>query len=326
MPGLKELGLWPDAPALETLLARADVIETEGGCMESTLFGLFGAPGGEAQDPPGAPVCRLADGGAADDAFWMHADPVFLKPGSDRLLLFDAGMLEIRPRDAEELAALFNRHFERDGWRLEALRPDRWYLRLPGAPDLITHPLGDVIGRSIGPFLPAGGEASQWRSRLNEIQMLFHSAGANARRESEGLAPVNGVWLSGGGYLPQSPSAPFDEVIADIPLARGFARLSGTPCRPLPADGPPRSEEKGERLVVYHRLLRPVLDADPRGWVEAVGRFGDWAGALRRMLQKKRLDVLEIHPCNGSLYRLDRGALRRFWKMRRAMPAGGGGP
>ena len=283
MPGLKELGLQPNVPVLETLLARADVVKTGSTNLETTLFDLFRIPREKEKDLPSAIVCRLADSGEVDDAFWMHADPVFLKPNSDRLLLFDAEMLDICPEDAQGLVNLFNQHFAQDGWQLEAPHPDRWYLRLPAAPELITQPLTDAIGRNIDQFLPTGEAAQQWCSVLNEVQMLFHSSTVNMRREAEGKLPVNSIWFSGGGRLPEIPNASFDEVIADISLARGFARLSKIACMPLKLDALARGEEKGERLVVYHQLLRPVLDANPQGWVAEVEQFESWVGMLQKM-------------------------------------------
>ncbi len=314
MPGLKELGLKPAAPVLERLLARADVAGAAGDSFESTLFDLFGLPREPDSDLPSAALSRLADGGERDDAFWLHADPVFLKPTADRLLLFDAQMLDIRPEDADELAALFNRHFSQDGWHLEALHPDRWYLRLPTAPALKTTPLADVIGRNIDPYLPSGAEAGHWRSVLNEIQMLFHSAAANRQREADHLLPVNGIWLSGGGALPDGGKAGFSLVMADDALSQGLSRHSETACQALSLDRLAQGcGGGGSCLVVYSPLQRTVLSADPQSWVSRLNELEQWAVALQRMLQKKELERLSLYPCNGQSFQIERRGLRRFW-------------
>ncbi|VAX10110.1 hypothetical protein MNBD_GAMMA26-1291 [hydrothermal vent metagenome] len=316
MPGLKELGLQPHAPVLETFLARANVTDTGDADLESTLFTLFDVPAEQGMDLPSASICRLADGGEMDDAFWLHADPVYLKPAGDKVLLFDAGMLDIRQSDAAELALIFNRHFAQDGWLLEALSHNRWYLRLPAAPAITTRSLIDAIGRNIEQFMPAGAEASKWRSALNEVQMLFHSADVNRQRELEHLLPVNSVWFSGGGRLPEVPGNTFDRVLSDTPLALGLARLAEITSAPLSLDTL-LEVRSGEQVVVYHQILRSVLDADPQGWVDAVERFAAWGETMQKMLQKKQIDVLRLYPCDGRVYQVDRNRLRRFWVSRR---------
>ncbi len=320
MPGLTELGLTPAAPALETLLARANVIETVGDSFESTLFGLFGISSGLDTDLPSAAVSRLAEGGKRDKAFWFHADPVFLKATSDRLLLFDAEMLDIRPEDADALTKLFNQHFAEDGWYLEAPHANRWYLRLPIMPALNTSPLVDVIGRNIDQYLPTGEEAKKWRSILNEVQMLFHSATANTQREAARLLPIKGIWLSGGGCLPEEVKANFTWVMANDLLSQGLSELSGIECNALSLDALTQKHESGNSyLISYHSLLRAVLAADPESWVNSLNEFECWAVALQRMLQKKQIKRLSLYSCDGRVFQIERQGLCRFWKPRRAI-------
>ncbi len=319
MPGLSELGLKPAAPVLETLLARADIVDTAGSSFESTLFGLFGISNNKHADLPSAAVSRLAEGGKRDDAFWFHTDPVFLKATADRLLLFDAEMLDIRPEDTEGLIKLFNQHFSEDGWYMEAYHPNRWYLRLPKTPTLNTSPLADVIGRNIDQYLPTGNEAKRWCSILNEVQMLFHSATANMQREADHLLPINGVWLSGGGCLPKVKPV-FAKVMADDLLCRGLANLGGIECHALSLDVLTRKDEGGDAYLIAHNpLLRPVLAADPEGWVNGLDKFECWAVALQRMLQKREINRLSLYPCDGRVFQIERQGLRHFWKSRRAI-------
>jgi len=319
MPGFKELGLKPTALALETLLARAEVSEANGCSFESTLFDLFGVQTEADADLSSAAISRLAEGGERDDAFWLHADPVFLKATADRLLLFDAEMLDIRPDDADALVALFNQHFSQDGWHLEAPHSNRWYLRLPTPSVLKTSPLADVVGRNIDQYLPSGEEAKQWRSVLNEVQMLFHSAAANMQREVDHLLPINGIWLSGGGCLPKAVKKDFAAVMADDVLSQGFSQLAGIDCHPLALDGLKQRHAEGSFLVTYSSLLRPVLAADPQGWVDVLSEFECWANVLQRMLQKKEIKRLSLYPCDGRVFQIERRGLRRFWKSRQSI-------
>lgn len=317
MPGVEEGGCLPDLSMLESLLSRAEQAEVKGGGLSATLFQLFNVVVEEDSDLPSAAVCHLGDTGLRDEACWLHADPVFLKPDGDRLLLFDASHLDLRQEDAERLVARFNEHFAVDGWHLEAPSATRWYLRLPQAPELHTHPLSAVVGRNIDAFLPTGPEGARWHALMNEVQMLFHGADANMQREADRLLPINSLWFSGVGYLPQDVISPFVAVMADEVLAQGLAKLAAIPCRSLPEQSGDLLLEGGEQLVLYHHLQRPVLDADPYAWSEAVGRFQSWLEPLLKMLQQKQLGLLKLYPCNGLVYAVDRRSQRRFWRRRR---------
>jgi hypothetical protein len=292
-------------------------MEVEGEDLATTLFPLFHLNAEEGADLPTAAVCRLGITGLRDDGCWLHADPVFLKADGDRLLLFDAAHLNIRQGDAESLVARLKEHFAADGWHLEALTPDHWYLRLAHTPDLRTQPLAAVIGRNIDPFLPAGMEGARWQALMNEVQMLFHGAEANLQREVDGLLPINSLWFSGAGCLPQDVTPPYGAVTADEPLAQGLAHLAGIPCRPLPERSEALLLEGEGQLVLYHHLQRPVLDADPHAWSEAVARFQSWLDPLLRMLGEKRLGSIRLYPCDGRVYGIDRRTQWRLWRRRR---------
>ena len=309
--GVEEAGCLPQLPMLESLLSRGERAGVKGEDVAATLFQLFDVVVGNDSDLPTAAVCRLGETGLKDEACWLHADPVFLRADGDRLLLFDAAHLDLRQEDAERLVARFNEHFATDGWHLEAPSATRWYLRLPQSPNLQTQPLAAVVGRNIDAFLPAGPEGARWHALMNEVQMLFHGADANVQREAEGLLPINSLWFSGAGRLPQDLSSPFEAIYADEVLARGLARLADIPCRPLPGQPEDLALEGGEQLVLYHHLQRPVLDADPYVWCKAIGEFQSWLGPLLHMLQQKRLGSIRLYPCNGWVYTVDRRSQRR---------------
>ena len=301
----------------ETLLGRADAEAFSGTHPDEVLFRLFGAQRNAAQDVPTGAVSRLADIGGDGDGWWMRADPVFLKPDGDRLLLFDGRQLDIQRTEAEQLAALFNGHYRDRGWRIEIGHPRRWYLRLKSAPQVQTCPLSEVVGRNIDSFLPWGQEGADWRFVLNEVQMLFHGSPANDRRQTRGLPPINSLWFWGGGRLPRGLPDRFSQVYAGSSFSRGLAILSGVQLYPLPAQadellGGPVS---GQQLLVNTSLQRHVLDADYRGWSGSLASLHrDWIIPLHQALKKGKVEALRFFPCNGYGYRLDRRCLRRFWR------------
>ncbi len=311
------------APCLvETLLGRADAEAFAGTHPDEVLFNLFGGLRRSGQDVPSGAVSRLADIGGDAHGWWMRADPVFLKPDGDRLLLFDSRELDVRPEEAEQLASLFNGHYRERGWRLEVGHPRRWYLGLGSDPEVQTCPLSEVVGRNIDSFLPRGKQSVDWRFVMNEVQMLFHGAQVNDRRQARHLPPINSLWFWGGGGLPHGLPGRFSRVYADDVFPRGLAMLAGLQPRPLPA----QAEEllsgplTGEQLLVETGLQGPVLDADYEGWREALASLHrDWISPLHQALKKGKVEALRLLPCNGYGYRLDAGCLRRFWRRRVAL-------
>ncbi len=311
------------APCLaETLLGRADADAFSGTHPDEVLFNLFGGQRNPAQDVPTGAVSRLADIGGDGDGWWMRADPVFLRPDGDRLLLFDSQELDIQRAEAEQLAALFNGHYRERGWRIEIGHSRRWYLRLPSAPQVQTCPLSEVVGRNIDSFLPRGQEGADWRFVTNEVQMLFHGSPVNDRRQARGLPPINSLWFWGGGRLPPSLPGRFSQVHAGSSFSRGLAILSGVQASPLPAQAEELLDApvSGEQLLVNESLQRHVLDADYAGWRDTLASLHrDWIIPLHQALRKGQLGALRLFPCNGYGYRLDRRCLRRFWRRRAAL-------
>jgi hypothetical protein len=312
----------PPTPVLARLLGRADPLPGGESDPVAALLGRFGvasdADADADADLPSAPFCRLVEGGEPGAAgFLMHADPVHLRADRDRLLLFDARHLGVTVEEAAALVDLFNAHFVQDGLRLEAPVPQRWYLHLPRPPRIHTHPLHAATGRGIAGFLPAGEEAAGWAGRLNEVQMLFHHAQVNVRREAEGRPTVNGIWPWGGGHFPPPlDGSGYARVLGEHPLALGLAVAAGIPAEPLPKDGGSllAGGGDGDVLVLWDRLWPAALDADPVGWCKEVQRLDAWLAPLADGLGRRGQIRVELDPCNGERYRLDRKALRRFWR------------
>src|SRR5262249_11360457 len=214
----------------ETLIAKGRRRRKPAAASEAGLFERFAARAQRGW--PVAPYTLLADGGVPEGHFWMRADPVHLSVGLDGLGL-DGAALEITQAEADALAATLNRHFG-DGPAFHALRPERWYVRLPAAPDIDTTPLSAARGTSIGDKLPSGADATRFRALMNEVQMALHEHPVNAERDARGVPSVNSVWFWGGGMLHAPQARPYSAVIAHDPLARGLARAARIPERALP--------------------------------------------------------------------------------------------
>ncbi len=308
----------PRLPALERLLARADRLHGPASHPLTALSERFGVRSERERDLPSAPFCRLFDDPGGDaSGYWLHADPVHLRPDRDQLLLFDARHLDLHPEEAEALAAEFNAHFGADGLRLRTPVPDRWYLGLDSDPDIRTTPVDLASGRGIRPLMPKGKEAANWAALLNETQMLFHHSPVNQERERSGRLGVSGIWPWGGGRLPMAPlRSAYGLVLAEHPFALGLARAAGANDGPVPEDeGTLALDESGQGLLVFwDRLWPAVRDADPDAWVLGIRRLEHLASGLLDAVGQGRVEPLDLDPCDGSLFRVTRRALRRFWR------------
>lgn len=298
-PRAAQLAGIPRLKTLEALLAKADR-EPAGTGVEPVLFDLFGLDCPNEVDLPTAALSYLADTGSVPRNAMVQAIPVLLRPDQDRLLLFDFPPNEISTDQADELVALFNRHFAQDGLRMQAPTPGCWYLHLKKSPELTTSPLSDAIGRNIDPFLPQGADARQWRGYLNEVQMLFHECPANLARQENGRMPVSGIWLSGLGELPSEPPIrKFAEIEGDLPLLRGlqeWADRSG-------------AGDADDKLIVLDAVRQAVIHGDEPGWLEALRQLD---AVLAEQVGGGR--EVRLYDCAGQVYQFRPGHRRRWWR------------
>src|SRR5262245_14870608 len=143
--------------AAETLIARGRRSRKSPIASEAWLLERFGVHA--RRGPPVAPYTLLADGGSPGEEFWMRADPVHLRVGLDSVGF--AGAALDRSRDeADALAATLNRHFG-EALVFHAVRPERWYISLPGAPEIDTTAPSAARGTAIADKLPSGAGAAR---------------------------------------------------------------------------------------------------------------------------------------------------------------------
>lgn len=180
-------------------------------------------------DYPIAPIAANADGLSVGDYYWLRADPVHLLLQRDSFSLSEPVPLHVLRDHSEAMIASLNQHFAQDGMVFMEGNSGAWYLRLNRTPEIKTTLPGVALDRNIYSFMPQGTEASVWLSYLNEVQMLLHDHPVNMQRESHHEAPINSVWLSGGGVMPQSvpPHCDVDLLVADSPLYHGLAKWAG---------------------------------------------------------------------------------------------------
>lgn len=332
VPGL--LGPWqiesgfsypqfPQASALAYLLSRATVTSLTVNDTDALLYKLFGLSVSSDKDLPIAALTHLADEGVSDDGWWLRADPVHLQADMHQVLLFDARTLDVSATEADSLVTEFNQAFSTEGLHLSVLHPSRWYLHLKAEPGIRTTPLPQVVGRDITPYLPQGVNARNWRRRLTEVQMLFHSSTVNQERQMKGQTPINGLWFWGSGVLPE-PAQPMSEVIyTSDPMAHGLAILSRTKVKSVPDTAftwRNQSLQECQELIILEATRYDFIDNTIDTWRNHVDSLEkDWFAPCLTMLRKKELAKLILYPCNGHKYTVSHNDLWRFWRRVRSL-------
>jgi hypothetical protein len=296
--------------AAETLISKGRRRRMEAISAEAWLFGRFRIS--KQRDWPVAPYTLLADGRSPGRDFWMRAEPVHLRAGTESLFLFGSPAPDISPAEAQALAETLNRHFG-ESLQVHALAPARWYARIEPPPEAHTTPPGTAHGRDMRAHLPSGRDATRLRALMNESQMLLHGHAVNAAREARGEPALNSLWFWGGGTIETSAARPFSAVIAGDPLARGLALAAGVPPRPLPRDAEVMLAALKEGVALA------VLDA-PRSPEAFAALERDWLAPLLAALLAGKIGMLSLHLL-GARARLEvetvRSDLRYFWRRKK---------
>lgn len=298
-------------PALETLLGRGSLQPCPAEGTEAALCQSLGIA--RQQDWPLAPISLEADGRPADDAYWLRADPVHLRVMRDRIVLADSGALDLSRQEAETLSASIGQHFG-DTLQPIPLHPQRWYLRFPHPPRLTTTPLSVATGCDIDPIQPQGEDAQQFRSLLNELQMLLFAHPVNQAREARGELAVNSLWLWGGGHKPAVPKTRVPVYACDSE-ARALGAFSGTQVHPSPSHLE-KSLLELEGVILLDELTPAGQCGDAYGWREALRSLEkDWFVPLRgalRAIGPQGLRLLD--PVNGQALHLQRTDAWKIWR------------
>jgi hypothetical protein len=314
------------ADALELLLARGRRRSGPGDGLEAWLLDTFGVA--RQDDLPAAPYSLIGEGGDPGSAWWMHADPVNFQAMRDSVVIADSAKLDVSPEDATALVAHLNGHFAATGVSFHPLRSDRWYARVEREAVMKSVPLADARGRPLTDLLPEGPDGRQWRSLLNEIQMLLHDHAVNLAREARGALAINGLWLWGGGRVAGTPHAPYRSVTSDNPLAKGLALAAGKRHASLPASAHQwlaRSDASGVEAIVIETLRAPAAFDDMPAWrtaLEALER--DWFVPLLGALRAGHVGMITLcAPAAAHTHETEttRQDLRYFWRKRRRLSA-----
>ncbi len=304
-------------PALEKLLSRAQLEPLKIDTLESWLCQQFGVV-----NMAIAPITLQADGMQPTESYYLRADPVGISMQRDQVIL--QADIDLSVHEAAQLCASLNTHFAVDGLRFIAPHPQRWYLQLDHIPALETHALPQVVGADMHVHLPFGADALRWHGVLNEIQMLFYEHEVNLAREQRGVAAVSGVWLWGGGMLPEKILRPYASVAGDSELSHAFAQAAGLPVL-MPTVALPEefAQLEGDLLLVCEGLRSALQSADIGKWRTVVQQFEkNIAAPLLAALAAGQIEQITLDVLSEGASRrfvLPRTALWKFWRRSRPL-------
>jgi hypothetical protein len=223
---------------------------------------------------------------------WSYVTPCHWLMGREHATLTDPEALALSEGDSRALMDAMQVYFETDGIRLHYVAPQRWLAEGDVFRTLPTASLDRVLGRSVNPWLPAGSSGKTLRRLQNEMQMLLYTHPINEARTSQRQLPVNSIWFSGTGDLPE--------------LGR---RPAATPER--------------QQLNAPRTLVDAALRDDWQAYAEAWGSLDaleakDWlsrqsAGEVVRLTLCGERSALTFESAPRSL-------LRRFTQLRQPKP------
>ncbi|HHX73820.1 MAG TPA: cofactor-independent phosphoglycerate mutase, partial [Firmicutes bacterium] len=154
-------------------------------------------------------------------------------------VMLDHSAGEITSGEAHELLAAIK---DRLGSKELAFYPGVSYRHLlvwtKGPADWELTPPHDILGRAIGPYLPAGPHAAPILAMMKESTALLADHPVNRRRRQRGLNPANAIWIWGEGRKPAL--LPFREkyglrggVISAVDLIKGIGLCAGLEVIPV---------------------------------------------------------------------------------------------
>ncbi len=303
-----------DIPVLKNLqrfLSRAEKKSVDIHDWHSGLASLF-----QLEKLPAAALShKLIKGTGEKDLFYLCADPVYIQPDLNSVVLLAHEELELSLDDAGKLAAAINAHFVDENWSLEVLSPHRWLMKLERFPALETTPLAQIQQQSISHDLPQGDDSGYWQRIQNEIQMLLFAHPLNQRREAQGKPPVNSLWFWGEGVLPEKASVHWQSIMGQGALLDALANWSSAERQvisfreKLVIDG-----INGKILLASDEFIVAVRGHDFHAWSKALEQFdNNWIGLLLNLLVTGELDSVTLLAGKGMQFSLNRKMLRGWW-------------
>ena len=169
------------------------------------------------------PIADLAT--ARGQEFVIKADPCYLHPDRDRLLLFSKS-LDLTEKESAELIKEIQPLLDDLGLMSQQSHKS-WTLNLPVKPNIDFYALDEVEGKGVEAYLPSGQDRQQWIRLWNEIQMQLYNSEVNTRRMANNQLPINSIWFwgQGGEFSPMTTS--WSSISGQSPLLTKLVERTG---------------------------------------------------------------------------------------------------
>jgi hypothetical protein len=253
-----------------------------------------------------APLSRLGAEtlqAASPAGFWLHAEPVHLAAGLDRLdLVRLTGAAAVTAAERSELGEMLGKHLGLNGFAVHESPESSWLIESASTLDVETA-CTDSATENLERALPRGADAASLKRLMTELQMLLHEHPVNLARMRRGVLTLNSLWLWGGGRTEAVSRRSVAPAFGDSTYLRGLCRLYGTEAAPLPAGGAALLERCSPRTSAVCVIRTESIDALEARWITPL-QHALLAGRI------ERLDLL-LGDWEVSAARL---AMLRFWR------------
>lgn len=132
-------------------------------------------------------------------------------------------MRDLDGAESDSLLAAMQPFFAQDGIALHPFEAGRWLAHGTVFGGLRSAAPDRVLGRNLSPWMPTAAQAGSLIRLVSEMQMLLYTHPINDARERRGAPPVNAIWFSGTGALPDSPPGATSAQPTVVPTLREAA-------------------------------------------------------------------------------------------------------
>lgn len=279
---------------LKTALNKATFMSDSAGVYQQLLH-LFSPETPQNADLPMALLRQGSD-------FSLCADPCYLHPDRDKLLLFYRD-LDLSVKEANAFANYLQPLFDEFGGTLQVQTADQWLLQLTKPIQTQFSAKEGLHGQAVTDFLPAGDDAESWLRLWNEIQMLLFECPLNQAREAEGKVPINSLWFWGNAELPRRWQS-WSQVSGNHDALQTLVTLSQSTYQPMLA----------HFNVASFRQLHVEPFAADKEWQPQLERLtANWLLPTIKALKKWQLKEVNLIVPEWGCYRLTPFSAWRCW-------------
>jgi hypothetical protein len=235
---------------------------------------------------------------------WIAAaDPVYLEPRLDHLVLHALRRVGVSPADMRSLIDHLQTTLA-SGKKYGFTRLGSCsYLSARSPIATARSPAYVVDGKRPDDFLPSGDDTAQHRNLLSEIEMALHEHEVNMDREANGNLPVNSLWLWGGGTAPPQTTRTQPPLFSDDAVLTGYWYSGKGVAEPWLGDITTCLEDSVAGFV-----------AETPEFVDSPALLESCLGELREALRAGRLSSLTLLFRDGIRAHVRRSHSLRVWR------------